>query len=528
MDKKILRWNFVFQYGWVLTNVFNSLILLPLYIKYINSNTLGVWLATTAILNWMTLADPGIGEVLQQNLAQYRGKKQYDEIGKSIGSGLVSSGIIVLVAIMVGYGCYFALPIIIDKDASQYPNLPAALIIAVIATGMSLVSFTLSGINQGLHNAAHVAISSLTANFLFLFVNLFLLFTGFGIMSIALANLTRALFINAFNIISLLRLLKRENMSIILQKAHFKRFIKIFSFTSASKIISGLSGSVDMLILARFIAPSMITVLEINKRPLNLTNSLIGRHSVALMPLISHAKGEGQDEAITSLIYKQFKFYTYVAMFAAFMFCLNYDNLITLWTGEGKYIGNTILFPLVTFNFLTLICYFMSNVGYALGDIKKNSQFNIVRNLVYAVLVYFGARYYGIMGTVVASLGLTLVADLFYFPYKVYRLGYFSLSAIKNSLKHWSVIIPTSILFIWGCKTLTGKVFATSMYFSKVIADSIAFTLFFILLLLITDNETKEFVKEMRRRILVHPLMRKVRINYAPAASMKKELQEAE
>src|SRR3954449_195549 len=116
MDKKILRWNFVFQYGWVLTNVFNSLILLPLYIKYINTNTLGVWLATTAILNWMTLADPGIGEVLQQNLAEYRGRKQYDEIGKSIGSGLVSSGIIVLVAIMVGYGCYFGLPFIIDKD----------------------------------------------------------------------------------------------------------------------------------------------------------------------------------------------------------------------------------------------------------------------------------------------------------------------------------------------------------------------------------------------------------------------------
>ena len=81
----------------------------------------------------------------------------------------------------------------------------------------------------------------------------------------------------------------------------------------------------------------------------------------------------------------------------------------------GKYIGDTILYMLIVYNFLSLIAYFMSNVGYALGDIKKNSQFNIVRNLIYGVLLYFAARYYGIMGTLVVSLTLMLIADFFLF-----------------------------------------------------------------------------------------------------------------
>ncbi len=512
MEKKILRWNFVFQYGWVLTNMFNSILLLPLYVKNIDSTTLGVWLATSSVLNWMTLADPGVGEVLQQNIAEYLGRKEYGEISRSIGSGFVASCIIVLIAILFGFGCFFSIGHIINKDVTQYPHLAAALMITIVSTGMSLVSFTLSGINQGLHNSAHVAISSLSANFLFLFVNLAFLYLGFGVMSIAIANLVRALFINGFNIVSMMRLLKRQNIPVVWERTHFKRFIKIFSFTSASKIISGLSYSVDMLVLARFIPPSMITVYEINKRPVNLASTLVGRHSVALMPSISHAVGMGDKKFIIDLVYKQFKFYSYSALFLGLIFALTYNDLITLWAGPGKFIGNTILYMLIIYNFLSLIAYFMSNVGYALGDIKKNSQFNIVRNLIYGVLLYFAARNYGIMGTLVISLTMMLVADFFYFPYKVYRMGYFSGSMVRRSLTMWAIIISVSGFVIWGCRALTNKILSPNMYFSKLLVDGSVFSIFFLLFLLLIDGEVRTMLKETKTKIFGWLSVRKLKV----------------
>ncbi len=511
MDKKVLRWNFIFQYGWVLTNMFNSILLLPLYVRNIDATTLGVWLATSSVLNWMTLADPGVGEVLQQNIAEYLGRKQYGEISRSIGSGFVASGFIVLIAILFGFGCFFSIGHIINKDVTQYPHLAAALMITIISTGMSLVSFTLSGINQGLQNSAHVAISSLSANFLFLFVNLAFLYAGFGVMSIAIANLARALFINGYNIISMLRLLKRQYIPVIWERTHFKQFIRIFSFTSASKIISGLSYSVDMLVLARFIPPSMITMYEINKRPMNLAGTLVGRHSVALMPTISHAVGMDDKKFINNLVYKQFKFYSYSALFLGLIFILTYSNLITLWAGKGTYIGDTILYMLVVYNFLTLIAYFMSNVGYALGDIKKNSQFNIVRNLIYGVLLYFAARYYGIMGTLVVSLTLMLIADFFYFPYKVYRMGYFSGDMIRRSLTLWAIIISVSALVIWGCKVLTNRLLSPTMYFSKLLVDCTLFSVFFLLFLLAIDGEVRTMLKETKNKVLGWLSVRKLK-----------------
>lgn len=504
MDKKILKWNYVFQYGWVITNVFNSILLLPLYVKHIDGNTLGVWLATTSILYWMTIIDPGVGEVLQQNIAEQRGKKEFDEIGKSIGSGLISSSFILLVAFIVGVICYYSLGFIIDKDVTKYPGLSNALFITIIATGLSLVSFTLTGINQGLHNSAHVAISSLTANLLFLLVNILFLLLGFGVMSIAIANLARAFYINIFNFISLKRLLNRENMKMIFDRFHFKKFVKIFSFTSASRIISGLSGSIDMIVLARYISPSMITVYEINKRPLNLTSSLIGRHSVALMPVISHASGMGAKSDIITLINKQFKFYMYLALFAGFMFAINYNNLINLWVGEGKFIGNNLLILLLLLNFFSLISYFMANVGYALGDIKKNSKFMIIRNLIFGVLVFFAAMKFGIMGTILISLLMTFFTDFFFFTYRVFKLGYLQLSLIKNVLNIWILIIPLCALAGFGIHSFLETLLPEKKYLLKILVDSGIFTLFFSLLIFIIDSELRTGLKLFSKKFFIN------------------------
>ncbi|MEJ7767202.1 MAG: hypothetical protein WKF89_05290 [Chitinophagaceae bacterium] len=508
MDKNILKWNFVFQYGWVLTNIFNTILLFPLYLHNIDKNTLGVWLATGNILGWMTLVDPGVGEVLQQKIAELSGRKENAEIGKSIGSGMIASFFILIIAVTLGYVSYFFIGRLIAKDVTQYPHLSSALVLSVIATGMSLVSFSMSGINQGLHNSAQVAICALIANFVFLFVNLLFLYVGYGVLSIAIANFARALFLNIYNIFSMLKVLKKQSIPIILEFLHFKRFIRIFSFTSTSKIISGLAYSVDMIVLARFITPAMITVYETNKRPVNVTYSLIGRHSVALMPLISHSKGMGEKASIINLINTQFRFYSYATLFASFLFLLNFENLINAWTGKGNFAGNLILYLLVSNFFFTLLCTFMANIGYALGDIKINSLFNIIRNVCYGVLMFFAARSFGIIGTLVVALLMTITADFFFYNYRVYKLGYLEMSLLKSSVIPWAIIIPISLLAGYGVKKLVEHLVPVNMYFTKLIINTGFFTLFFICLVLLADRQFREIIKKVLHKYILPVITR--------------------
>ena len=512
MDNKILKWNFIFQYGWVITNIINSILLLPFYLKYIHSDTLGIWLATGSILSWMLLVDPGVGEVLQQKIAELRGRNENSEVCKAIGSGFVASGAILVLSIGIGLICYGLSGTIINKDIHSYEYLPSALMVSVVAAALSLLSFSLTGINQGLHNSAHVAISSLSANFLFLFSNLALLFAGFGVLSIALANLIRSVYINLFNIISLLRYLKKQGLVVIYEKAHFARFIRIFSVTSLSKIISGLSYSVDMIVLARYLpVPAMITTYEVNKRPINVLWSLVGRHSVALMPLISHSKGKGDKDAIMALVNRHFRIYAYASIFLSLGFLFNHENLITLWTGPGKFAGNTILVLMVLGFFFSLICYFMSIVGYALGDIKMNSVYGIVRNICYGGFMFFAAKYYGIIGTLVVNLCITVLADYFFFNYRMHKLGYFDKGLLFTSLKAWAFLIPGGLLFGWLSHKVFEQVLPATSYLLKLLANGSLFTAVFLMMVLLIDKDMRFLFKKNTNRFVVAPLHKLLR-----------------
>lgn len=502
MNNKVLKWNFVFQYGYVLTNIFNSIILLPLYIKHIDSATLGIWLATGNVLAWITLADPGIGDVLQQKIAELRGKNLNEEIGLTIGSGIVASSIILVLSILVGFVFYFLLGTIINKDVSIYPHLQTALMLSIIAIGMSLVSFSMSGINQGLQNSADVAKATVLANVLFLVVNILFLYQGFGVISIAFSNLTRSVFINIYNIVSMRKVLHRENLKLDFNMPFFKRFIKIFSFTSVSRIIIGLSGSVDMIMLARFIPPSMITVYEINKRPINMTSGLIGRHSVALMPLISHGKGKGDEESIIKFIGSNFRIYSYAILFTSFMFWLTYRNLISVWTGSSKYAGDTVLHLLIANFFLGLIGYFMSNMCYALGDIKMNSLINMVKGILLGTVMYFVAQRYGIIGTLFVFLSIGSVTDISYFSYRLYKLGYLKTALLKNIISVWALVVPLSLLAGWGCKLLVEYLFSEKVYLPKLLVSGSLFTIFFMLMVLLFDPEIRNTVKDLKDKFM--------------------------
>jgi O-antigen/teichoic acid export membrane protein len=497
MNKKILKWNFIFQYGYVITNIINSVILLPLYLKRIDASTLGLWLATGNILAWMTLADPGVGDVLQQKIAQLRGQNSDQEIGLTIGSGLSASAGILAISVIAGFIFYFLIGTIINKDVSKYDGLQVALLVSIIATGMSLVSFSLSGINQGMHNSAPVAIGSLTANFLFLVTNVILLYMGFGVISIAASNLIRALYINVFNFAALKRVLNRQKLSIIFDSTHFKKFIKIFSFTSVSRIIGGFAASMDMIVLARFVNPAMITLFEINKRPIQMTQSLIGRHSVALMPVISHANGKGDTEGIKNLIDTQFKYYTYAAIFIALCFTLNYHSLITAWTGEGKYAGDTVVFLLIGNFIFYLLGYFMANMGYALGDIKMNSFINILKGLVSGVLYYFVTKAYGIVGLLVTMLTLNILIDFIFFTVRLYKLGFLNMKLMSRSLMLWAMIVPLSALGGWGFSVLYNTVVPAQMHIVKILLNGGSFTVFFAALILLLDEALRNDVTSM-------------------------------
>jgi hypothetical protein len=90
-------------------------------------------------------------------------------------------------------------------------------------------------------------------------------------------------------------------------------------------------------------------------------------------------------------------------------------------------------------------------------------------------------------------------------------MGYFSGAMVRNSLILWAIIIPVSILVIWGCWKLNEKILAPNMYFSKLLIDSSIFTIFFLAFLLIIDGEVRQMAKDIKTKVIDWLSSRKLR-----------------
>jgi O-antigen/teichoic acid export membrane protein len=500
MNKKVLIWNFIFQYGYTITNILNSIILLPLYVEKIDTITLGLWLATGNILTWLTMVDPGVGDVAQQRIAELNGKGQFVNVSKTIGSALMTSVAIFIITMIVGLGFYFSLDTLINKNLSNYPNFYISFIISVIATGLTLVSFGLHGINQGLQNSASVAISYLSSNILFLIVNIILLNLGYGILSIAVANLSRAACLLFYNGTVVYLNSRKGNIAIVFDVLHFKKFIKIFSFTSVSSIISTFANNCDLLILSRFIPTSLVTLFEINRRPVKLTQTLAGRYSVALMPLISHAKGSGDAVSIRDVTEKRFKYYSLIIIFISSLFIIIYSDLIALWIKNNQYAGDEIMYLLVGCFFFGSHGYYLNNVAYALGDIKMNSLINTTRGLV-LIILFFATAKFGITGILVISLVIVIIFDFVLFACRLNFLGFFQKAIIRDLPRVWLFIIPVCVVSIATYKITIHYFLSDKDHFLKLIFGVIYFSGCFFSGLTFIDNQINKAVKHLVRKV---------------------------
>lgn len=489
MYNKALKWNFVFQYGYVITNMINAFILLPFYVKYINEVELGLWWATGNILAWLTLSDPGVGDILQQKIAVLYGKRDFTEISKTIGSGLISSALTFVLAIIVGLVFYFLLEYVLVINLARFEDLNNAFLVSILAVGITLITFALAGVNQGMLRAKQVAISYITSNILYLIVNLVLLFLGWGLMSVAIANVVRAIYLATYNLIIIFFTKSELTKILIIDYEHFKRFVKIFSFTAVARVISAFSNNIDLVILPRFIAPHLITIFEINRRPIKMLYGLIGRYSVALMPGISNSFGQNID-ATKKQIHNQFKVFLIFTVAISCLSILCYQQLISLWIDSSKFGGLQISLLLVVNFFFGLIGYFLSNMSYALGDIKQNSRINIFKGIVLLIFIPIGASLNGVVGVLWITLIVTVIIDFSMFSYRMHKLDIININ--KSLLISWLRIIVISLLCLLSTYFMFDNVFGNKL-FLKLAINSIFFIISFFLSLLLFDSELKKF-----------------------------------
>lgn len=445
-------WNFVFLNVKFIISIVNGILIIPLYLYYIDSAMYGSWLATGSILTWITIVDPGVGDVILQKVAQCIGQDNKKEIGIIIMSGIIISIGLFLIAILVGYLLSTYITDIANIKVENRKDIIASFRIALWGTAFSLLADTFRNIVLAYQKTKiHGVLLNLMIS-LSILLNVILLIMGYGVFALAYTSLFRGLSILLFAFILTISLVRKNKIHLKFDISYLSSFSKVFAYTFSSRLFETISSNIDLILVSRFLGPQSVTILDLSRRPLKIVSGLANNVTISALPSLSHLYGSGEKLKMELVIMQIWTIILWISGFIIGGFVLFNFSLTTNWVGEKFWIGHSNNIIMCISFLLLSVGYNLSNVTYSMGDMKNNSLINVIRSVTYLVLLFVLSQSMGMPG-VLLSYMLPILIMIFYYPKKIIRLAELSKDSrreiLRESLLTLSIVGACIFISFW-------------------------------------------------------------------------------
>ena len=407
----------------ICVGILNGFVIVPLYLIYIDLGLYGAWLATGNILMWLTIIDPGVGDVLIQKVSESYAKNNRDEIGKQLASSMILSSAIALLALSGGISLMYFIDNIVNAPSSiDIIVLKKAFFYGTIGTALTLFGYFISGALIGLQRSKEQGLMGSIKGIVSFTLKPVFLILGFGLLAIPYSTLIGSLIYLILTSFVFLQIVRKEKIKLIFDYKYFLSYSKIFIYTFSSKMFSTLKDNVDLILISRFVNLEMVAVFELTRRPMKILYGFASRPAAALIAAFANLKGEG-DKAKLQDITGKITFLSLAGLiFITSGFIAFNKDLISVWVGSDLFIGQTFNLILALFFMFKTFTYILANLTYSLGNIKGNSLVEILGNSIALILLFILGYFFGIWGIILSPFAVVIFIELVYFPKKLSEL----------------------------------------------------------------------------------------------------------
>ena len=364
--------------------------MVPLYLKFIPTDTYGAWLATGNVLTWITAIDPGLSSILQQRVAVAYGKEDFRGIQELISGGGIITSIIVFLTFISG--------LIISKYLANWLNLPSTIDIdlivtafklAVIGTSIILFSFSITSINQGLQSSLGIGLIFVSVNIISIFLNIILLYNGFGLLSIPISLIFRGSGLLVGNACYLGWRLYHEKIGLNFNLNNIFSLVSLISYTFLARVGLSLTNNIDSFIASRFIGVEIIPALTFTRQIPEMSKMFVERPVIAFMPSLSHLLGAGEIGKAREVLLRLLRYVSWFLGLLAGGFGAFNQDFIKLWIGKQFFAGQDINLFICIGLVISVVSSCFGNLCFSMGNIKGNGLISFIQSLLYVTLVIF-------------------------------------------------------------------------------------------------------------------------------------------
>lgn len=432
--------NLVYQYVTLAFAIINGIVLVPLYLKFIDITLFGAWLATGNIITWLTLVDPGFGDVLRQRTAQTFGKGDNVRLGKIIGTG---SLLVIALGLLPGMIGLLGAPFvsrIFELSSDHQASIANSFIIAGIASSVTMMSGAAGAIQQGLQrNVAFTAIT-VTASLLGLATTIIGLYQDWGLVSIPLGWLIRAIVLLSLNWADVVvNGVLKYNLAVRFCSAHFSEIANLTGWTSLSRVGIRVFDQCDALVVSLLLGVEAAAVAVFTKRTWDLLVLFLQRISVAFMPGMAHLHGEGQPNAFKHIANRMITSVGSLTMIGVSCCLVLNHQFIELWVGPEMYAGSLYDIGMAVSVMLMVFVLSVKQILFAANIIKAPSIAALGIAVLRAITLFACVSYFGYIGvplSLIVSYSVGLIA--YFAP------AWFSISDLSQK-RTWHMFATSAI-----------------------------------------------------------------------------------
>lgn len=411
------QWNLVFHYISIGLMMVSGVLLVPLYLHHIPLKLYGAWLATGNILVWLTAIDPGLSAILQQRIAVAYGKTDIPSVRGFIFAGLLLSLCVTLLLVLVGHAIAGHIPGWLNLSADiDHEILIRAFWIAVIGSSLQIFSYAITAINQGLQSSLGIGLIYVVVHVIDILLILFLILSGYGLMSLAYSALFRGVSMAIGNAGYLVWRMARERIGFSVSVDKLAELAGLMPFTFFAQASSAVGNNIDAFVTARFLGADVVPVLILTRKAVDICRIIISRPAMAITPALSHLIGEGDVEKAKQILMRLVRMMTWLLLLVVGGLVSLNSEFVRFWVGSHLYAGAEINALLCLGLILGIATTSLSNLCMALGDIKGTSVATLAQSLIFILLVIVGVKYIGLVGVVSAPLIAMLFVGVWYFP----------------------------------------------------------------------------------------------------------------
>lgn len=416
-SRKLSSWIiFIGNQIYTLLFIVRNLVLIPIYLRSIQVDVFGVWVAFSGAISIMAISDLGLNSLLIQRTANLYGNREYSGLGRTIVSTLITVACLSGLAFLLVWGIAPWVPGWLGIKGRDVSELILSCRLAALDGMLMLSTMGMGGVLFGLQRPTVYMAGLIVGQALGIGVTLKALWAGWGVLAIPAGMLTGtsvAFIANAVALwISAHRVLPAGTMRF--DAATLKELLKSSSLLLVARLGGLFSSRSYGVIVAVVLSPSLVVVLEITRKAMITVVDLVSRLPASLLPGLSHLLGAREDDKWRPIVSLMFRFVLLLSLLGAGAVFLLNREFISLWTGE-QFFGGEALSGLICLYALTQIINSASyNVIFAAGKIKVI----VIAALIEAFLqisLSIGLGYaWGLKGIALAALMATAASLLIY------------------------------------------------------------------------------------------------------------------